>query len=322
MRVCFTSNRPPSELYARGLNRKYFLPFVRLLTERCAVVRVGEPGDHALDYRTLPPPPRASADVMRRMPAASALALAPRPLGEFLHGDGAQSALLERWSTEGTDGTDGTDGGSAATGTAATGTPGGTAAPLGEAFGTSRSLPVAFGRRLHVRQTAGDACWFAFDELCGARAGAMGAADFLALARAYRTVYLSGLPVLRPSMRNEARRFVVLIDALYEGRVRLLVAADASPEATVQPLLAASAHGGESDTTLADGAEVDVSDVTVAAGVGGSERERTLPSFAEAPVGGSYRVDGELAAFFTSKDEGHMLKRTLSRLTEMTSRQP
>ena len=320
MRVCFTSNRPPSELYARGLNRKYFLPFVRLLTERCAVMRVGEPGDDALDYRTLPPPPSASAEVMRRMPAASALALAPRPLGEFLHGDGAQSALLERWSTEATDGTDGGSAatGSAATGAAAPGTPGGAAAPLGEAFGSSRSLPVAFGRRLHVRQTAGDACWFAFDDLCGAGADAMGAADFLALARAYRTVYLSGLPVLHPSMRNEARRFVVLIDALYEGRVRLLVAADASPEATVQPLLAAS----ESDTTMADGAEVDVSEVTAAARVGGSERQRTQPSFAEAPVGGSFRVDGELAAFFTAKDEGHMLKRTLSRLTEMTSRQP
>ena len=43
------------------------------------------------------------------------------------------------------------------------------------------------------------------------------------------------------------------------------------------------------------------------------------PSFAEAPVGGRYRVDGELASFFTAKDERFMLKRTLSRLTEMTS---
>ena len=64
---------------------------------------------------------------------------------------------------------------------------------------------------------------------------------------------------------------------------------------------------------MAEGAEVDVSQ-----GAEGTPQPR-VPSFAEAPVAGSYRVDGELAAFFTAKDEGFMLKRTLSRLTEMTA---
>ena len=41
--------------------------------------------------------------------------------------------------------------------------------------------------------------------------------------------------------------------------------------------------------------------------------------FAEAPVGGRFRVDGELASFFTAKDESFMIRRTLSRLVEMTS---
>ena len=41
------------------------------------------------------------------------------------------------------------------------------------------------------------------------------------------------------------------------------------------------------------------------------------PSFVEAPVGGKYRVDGELASFFTAADEKFMLRRTLSRLVEM-----
>ena len=45
-----------------------------------------------------------------------------------------------------------------------------------------------------------------------------------------------------------------------------------------------------------------------------SEKE---PSFEEAPVGGRFRTDGELAAFFTGKDEAFMLRRTVSRLKEM-----
>ena len=56
-----------------------------------------------------------------------------------------------------------------------------------------------------------------------------GAADYLAIARRYHTVILVGIPVMGPEMRNEAARFVTLIDALYEHKVKLLAAADAEP---------------------------------------------------------------------------------------------
>jgi cell division protein ZapE len=59
---------------------------------------------------------------------------------------------------------------------------------------------------------------------------ARGAADYLAIARRYHTVILVGIPVMGPDMRNEAARFVTLIDALYEHKVKLLAAADAEPE--------------------------------------------------------------------------------------------
>jgi len=68
---------------------------------------------------------------------------------------------------------------------------------------------------------------FSFRRLCGE---ARGAADYLAVARSYHTVILVGVPVLGPENRNEASRFVTLVDALYEWRVKLLVAADAPPE--------------------------------------------------------------------------------------------
>ncbi len=68
---------------------------------------------------------------------------------------------------------------------------------------------------------------FWFRRLCGE---ARGAADYLAIARAVHTVILVGIPGLGPENRNEAARFVSLIDALYEHKVKLLAAADAQPD--------------------------------------------------------------------------------------------
>ena len=69
---------------------------------------------------------------------------------------------------------------------------------------------------------------FSFKRLC---AEARGAPDYLAIAQQFHTVILVGIPVLGPDSRNEAARFVTLIDALYEHGVKLLAAAAAAPEA-------------------------------------------------------------------------------------------
>ena len=66
-----------------------------------------------------------------------------------------------------------------------------------------------------------------FHDLCGT---ALGPADYLALADAVRVLMLDDIPQLGRSNFNEARRFVTLIDALYEARVRLICSAAASPE--------------------------------------------------------------------------------------------
>ncbi|KIT16351.1 cell division protein ZapE [Jannaschia aquimarina] len=66
-----------------------------------------------------------------------------------------------------------------------------------------------------------------FAELCGRP---LGAADYLALASAVRVLILTHVPRLDEAHRNEARRFVTLIDALYEAGVRLIVSAEAEPE--------------------------------------------------------------------------------------------
>ena len=65
-----------------------------------------------------------------------------------------------------------------------------------------------------------------FDDLC---ATALGPADYLAIAAHYHTLIVLGIPRLGPNRRNEAKRFVTLIDALYENGVNLVCSADASP---------------------------------------------------------------------------------------------
>lgn len=87
---------------------------------------------------------------------------------------------------------------------------------------------VVQGRTLHVPKTLKGVAVFSFKKLCGE---ARGAADYLAIARRYHTVILVGVPKLGPENRNEAARFVALIDALYEHKVKLLAAADAEPDA-------------------------------------------------------------------------------------------
>jgi cell division protein ZapE len=90
----------------------------------------------------------------------------------------------------------------------------------------SEQLGVGGGRTIHVPKSLKGVAVFSFRRLCGE---ARGAADYLAIARRYHTVIVVGIPVMTREMRNEAARFVTLIDALYEHRVKLLAAADAEP---------------------------------------------------------------------------------------------
>ena len=90
----------------------------------------------------------------------------------------------------------------------------------------SEELDVGGGRTLHVPKSLKGVAVFSFRRLCGEPRGA---ADYLAIARRYHTVIVVGIPVMGRDMRNEAARFVTLIDALYEHKVKLLAAADAEP---------------------------------------------------------------------------------------------
>ena len=90
----------------------------------------------------------------------------------------------------------------------------------------SCDLEIGDGRILHVPRAFKGVAVFSFRRLCGEPRGA---SDYLAIARRFHTVIIVGIPVLASENRNEAARFVTLIDALYEYKVKLLAAADAEP---------------------------------------------------------------------------------------------
>ncbi len=91
----------------------------------------------------------------------------------------------------------------------------------------SAELDLGGGRTLHVPKSLKGVAVFSFKRLCGQNRGA---SDYLAIAQAYHTVIVVGIPRLGPENRNEAIRFTKLIDALYENRVKLFVTAAAEPE--------------------------------------------------------------------------------------------
>ena len=91
----------------------------------------------------------------------------------------------------------------------------------------SEEIALAGGRTLHVPKALKGVAVFSFKRLCGETRGA---ADYLAVARRYHTIIIVGIPRMGPENRNEAARFVTLIDALYEHKVKLLAAADADPD--------------------------------------------------------------------------------------------
>jgi cell division protein ZapE len=85
------------------------------------------------------------------------------------------------------------------------------------------------GRKLHVPRTAPGmgVARFAFTDLCE---NPLGSIDYLALAQAFHTILIDDIPRLSPSRRDVARRFINLIDTLYDSRVSLIASAEAEPD--------------------------------------------------------------------------------------------
>jgi cell division protein ZapE len=103
-------------------------------------------------------------------------------------------------------------------------------AAFAELTGHAEPRPMilrVMGRQVVVPAAARGVARFDFAALCSA---ALGAGDYLAIARQFHTLILDDIPALSPANYDEARRFIVLIDALYEHRVKLVASAAAQPD--------------------------------------------------------------------------------------------
>jgi cell division protein ZapE len=171
--VVATSNRAPSDLYAGGINRQLFLPFIAMLEERLDVVPVEAREDYRLAFLAANDVYLTPADEKAREALERAFA--------HLIGDGeAEPAVVE-----------------------------------------------VQGRTIAVPCQARQVARFSFADLC---ARPLGASDYLALAERFHTFILDGIPRMGREQRNEARRFITLIDVLYDNHVGLICSADAMPE--------------------------------------------------------------------------------------------
>ena len=168
-----TSNIDPDGLYAGGLNRALFLPFIELLKERVAVVCL----DADTDYRL----GRLRSSELYFSPADTA----------------AHEAMDHTWQRL-----------------------------TGTVSGTPTTISVK-GRQVPVPESYDGVARFSFADLCEAP---LGANDYLKIAGTFHTVFIDAIPHLNPEQRNEARRFVLLIDTLYDHRVKLVVSAEAEPD--------------------------------------------------------------------------------------------
>jgi protein AFG1 len=191
-----------------------------------------------------------------------------------------------------------------------------------------------YGRNLAIPRYSDGVSLWRFDELCSTR---LGPADYISLASKCHTFIITGVPVLTSSLKNEARRFITLLDALYESRCRLFIQAAASPDTLFFPDVNPDGEQPEQDAIYAETfAEMhqdatspfrpNISSYTLAedameddppnrlrreAMPGSTEMERlerlgSRPNFAD-------------AAAFTGEDEKFAYKRAVSRLWEVCS---
>ncbi|RPD57550.1 hypothetical protein L226DRAFT_301305 [Lentinus tigrinus ALCF2SS1-7] len=184
------------------------------------------------------------------------------------------------------------------------------------ARGSSDADIIVFGRAILVPWSANGVCEFTFSQLCDE---SLGPADYITLASRYHTFIITSIPVLKLSAKNQARRFISLIDALYEARCRIICLAEAEPEQLFFP--DAPTSSGE---TVGGATREDV-DVMMAEAVAETQDVyRPNVSSYDAPNMATERVPTRTLALdtlsiFSGKDEQFAFKRALSRLLEMTS---
>ncbi|BGP36208.1 hypothetical protein JCM10449v2_000106 [Rhodotorula kratochvilovae] len=193
--VVGTSNRVPEDLYKQGIQRATLSPFLGALAVRSPVINLSSPTDYRLIARSqvsLTPETDAAAPGDFGSPEAWKR-WGTRSRGWFVQGaDDAAWAEAQRWV-------------------------------VGDAQGAEKVLSV-YGRKVRMPWAAGGVARFSFKELCEQP---LGPADYITLGSEFHTIIVDDIPILPLNAKNEARRLITLLDALYETKTRLLAFAAA-----------------------------------------------------------------------------------------------
>eukprot|EP00898_Chlorokybus_atmophyticus_P002750 jgi/Chlat1/3476/Chrsp23S03670 len=168
---------------------------------------------------------------------------------------------------------------------------------------TVENLPVMFGRTMRVGMSVGSTARFEFRELCGAP---VGAADYIALAERYHTLFISDIPAFSMQTADQARRFITLVDELYNWRCRLVCTAAEPPQSLFSatkedPILDLESLQFETEAEQA------------------KLRRDLMQSAGVIPLGFSTEGRRALDSQLSGREETFAFKRAISRLLEMQS---
>lgn len=166
----------------------------------------------------------------------------------------------------------------------------------GETVSTD-TIPVMFGRTLEVPKSCNGMARFTFEYLCGRT---VGAADYIALAKNYHTVFISDIPSMSMRIRDKARRFITLIDELYNHHCSLFCLAATSIDDLFQ---------GTEEGTLFDLESFQFETETE-----GAKLRRDVLSGGNVSSGGS---SSSIISLLSGQEEMFAFRRAASRLIEM-----
>ena len=196
---------------------------------------------------------------------------------------------------------------------------------------------LVYGRQVPISKHFEGVTYWDFQTLCG---GKFGPADYITLASTFHTLVLIEVPVLHLNQKNEARRLITLLDALYEARCKLVIRAEAGPDKLFFPETETSSAFSVGTSTKAD--ENDGGDAVYSETVSEIYQDQTSPfrpnissyinqpntgydlekdlDFGQIPGKGNEigrQVDFGMTSSFTGEDERFAYKRARSRLWEM-----
>ncbi|QRW12509.1 ATPase [Ceratobasidium sp. AG-Ba] len=187
---------------------------------------------------------------------------------------------------------------------------------------TSRTLNI-FNRRfdipqiyLHPDLSIPPIARFTFAQLCNT---ALGTADYTTLASTFSTLILTDIPILRLSTKDQARRFIMLIDALYEARVKIVCLAEAKIDGLFFPdELAGVGEGEENARTMMEEA-LSEGNVTYRPNVSMYQEDQGVKTKRKEPIRKSDGLPLRELSIFTGQEEKFAYARATSRLVQMTS---